>query len=310
MEIAFLFPGQGSQHPGMLHSLPDHPAVKSTLSQISDALGEDVLLLDSEQALTSTTSAQLSIFAAGVAVAGTLMELGVSPGAVSGLSVGAYAAAVVSKALSLRDAVTLVKLRANQMEQMFHDGYGMSAIVGLNQQEATAIVDPVCTDETPVYVANINTAKQIVIAGKNEAMDTVLAKATALGARRAERLNIVVPSHCPLLAPVAAQLTTALASMTLHQPEAIYISNIGARPLRQAQDIATDLANNIANTVKWYHGNVLLAELGCTLFLEMNPGRVLTDLAGENVPAVRAEALEFSSLRHAVKLATKATLER
>ncbi len=303
MTVAFLFPGQGSQHEGMLHALPDHPAVGRTLAEVSDALGRNVKELDSKQALQSTTSVQLSIFAAGVAVARALRELGLQPKAVAGLSVGAYAAAVASGALSIADGVKLVKQRSELMEQMFKDGYGMSAIVGLSQYQVSEIVATICSDKLPVYVANINTAWQIVIAGSVAGMEGVLNVARARGARKAERLNVAVPSHCKLLEPVALALQSSLRGMTLQQSDAIYISNVTARPLRDADDIRTDLANNIANSVHWYQGNVLLKELGCALFLEMNPGRVLTDLATENVPDVRSVAIETSSLRYAVRLA-------
>jgi malonate decarboxylase epsilon subunit len=306
MAVAFLFPGQGSQHEGMLHSLPDHSTIAATLDEISSTLGYDVKELDSDQSLKSTASVQMSVFASGVAVARTLLALEIRPKAVAGLSVGAFAAAVISGALSVADGVKLVKQRGELMERLFEKGYGMSAIVGLNQRQVGELVDAVSSPTRPVYIANINASRQIVIAGSDDAMDSVLYAARAGGARKAERLSISVPSHCKLLEPVAEALRSSLGEMTLRNPEAIYIGNVTARPLRNAADIGTDLANNIANSVYWYQGNVLLKELGCTLFLEMNPGRVLTDLAAENVADVRAEALEFSSLGHAVNLALKA----
>ncbi len=303
MAVALLFPGQGSQHEGMLHSLPEHPAVERTLGEISDALGRDVKELDSEPALKSTVAAQLSIFAAGVAVGRALLELDVHPRAVAGLSVGAFAAAVICGALPLADGVRLVKQRAELMEQMFKDGYGMAAIVGLDQHQVSEIVSIICSEKMPVYVSNINASRQIVIAGSDAGMESVLSAARTRGACKAERLNVSVPSHCKLLEPVATRLQSSLTGMKLQQPDSIYIGNVTARPLRNAADIANDLANNIAHSVHWYQGNVLLKELGCTLFLEMNPGRVLTDLATENVPEVRSEAIEDKSLRYAVRLA-------
>jgi malonate decarboxylase epsilon subunit len=309
MGIAFLFPGQGSQHAGMLHCLPDHPSVASTLAEINDALDKDVQDLDCEQSLGTTTGAQLSIFTAGVAVGRSLLALGIRPKAVAGLSVGAYAAAVISGSLSTAHGVKLVRQRAEMMEQMFQTGYGMSAIVGLDQHQVMNIIATVADNTDPVYIANVNAARQIVISGSRTAMEFVMDEAIARGARKAERLNVAVPSHCKLLAPVSTALRSTLAAMTLKQPDAIYISNATARPLRNAADIGSDLADNIANTVHWYEGNVLLKELGCTLFLEMNPGRILSDLANENVPDVRSEALEFSSLKHTQKLALKAIQE-
>lgn len=305
MGVALLFPGQGSQYPRMLRALPDQPAVAATLDEVSDAISSDIRNLDSDAALQSTVAVQLCIFAAGIAVGRALLATNIKPLAVAGLSVGAYAAAVVSGALSTGDGARLVKQRAELMAQNFESGYGMSAIVGLDQRQVTAIVSATSTESAPVYVSNINAARQIVIAGANAGMDAVLKTALAQGARKAERLNVSVPSHCQLLQPVAAALQKTLSSITLQKPKAIYISNVSARPLRAADEIADDLANNIANPVQWYHGNVVLKELGCTLFIEVNPGHVLTDLAAENVEDVRAISMETTSLRYASQLATQ-----
>jgi len=140
MSVAFIFPGQGSQSPGMLHHLLDHPAVVRTVDEISEVLHSDVRNLDSEQGLKSDVSVQLTLLAAGIATARALMEQDVRPAAASGLSVGAFAAAVTAGVLSLQDAVELVKLRAEQMMRLYPTGYGLSAIVGLNESRVTKIV--------------------------------------------------------------------------------------------------------------------------------------------------------------------------
>src|ERR1700722_2433728 len=119
MSVAFIFPGQGSQTPGMLHHLLDHPVVARTLDEISAALHSDVRNLDSEQCLESDVSVQIALLAAGVATARALMEQGVQPVAVAGLSVGAFAAAVVADVLTLQDAVELVRLRAERMIKLY-----------------------------------------------------------------------------------------------------------------------------------------------------------------------------------------------
>ena len=165
MSVAFIFPGQGSQSPGMLRHLLDHPAVVRTLDEISEALHSDVRNLDSEQGLKSDVAVQLALLAAGVATARALMEQDVKPVAVSGLSVGAFAAAVTAGVLSLRDAVELVRLRAEQMSKLYPKGYGLSAIVGLNEFQVMKIVQAVTSIHDPVFVGNINAPRQIVIAG-------------------------------------------------------------------------------------------------------------------------------------------------
>src|SRR6202789_1198034 len=154
---ALLFPGQGAQRPGMLHELVDDPAVDLTLDEISDVLNSDVRLLDSPDALNSTVSVQVALLASGVATARALQRRGVTCCAVAGLSVGAFAAAVVAEAIALKDAVGLVRSRAEKMERLYPVGYGLAATVCLNERQVTAIVDSVHTAPTPVFVGNINT---------------------------------------------------------------------------------------------------------------------------------------------------------
>jgi malonate decarboxylase epsilon subunit len=145
VNTAFLFPGQGAQKSGMLHELVDDPAVELTLDEISDVLRSDVRLLDSPEALNSTVSVQLTLLASGVATARGLQRRGVTCRAVGGLSVGAFAAAVVAEAITLKDAVILVRSRADKMEQLYPVGYGLAAIVGLNERQVAAVVDSVHT---------------------------------------------------------------------------------------------------------------------------------------------------------------------
>jgi len=174
MSVAFLFPGQGSQVPGMLHNLPDHPAIARTLDEVSESLHADVRELDSAEALQSTVSVQLALLASGVAVARALFEEGVNPEAVAGLSVGAFAAAVAANALNLADGVRLVKERGEDMVKLYPQGYGLAAIVGLTERQVSALVEQAYTDQDPVYVGNINAPRQIVIAGSNQAIIKVL----------------------------------------------------------------------------------------------------------------------------------------
>ena len=303
MSVAFVFPGQGSQSPGMLHNLLDHPAVVRTLDEISEALHSDVCNLDSEQGLKSDVSVQLSLLAAGVATARALMEQDVQPAAASGLSVGAFAAAVTAGVLSLQDAVELVKLRAAQMMKLYPDGYGLSAIVGLNESRVTKIVQAVTSVQNPVFVGNINAPRQIVIAGSNVAMDQVLDEARRQGASKAVRLHVSVPSHCPLLQPVADLLERRISSMYLRKPQLVYVGNVTARAMHTKELVARDLVNNIAYGVRWHDATTVLKELGCSLFLEMPPGHILSDLAKENLPGVHAVPVEARVLARVLRLA-------
>src|SRR5712672_2053610 len=221
MSVAFLFPGQGSQVPGMLHTLPDHPAIRRTLDEVSEGLGENVLELDSTEALRSTVSVQLALLASGVGVARALIAEGVEPEAVAGMSVGAFAAAVAAGALDLDDGVRLVKQRGEGMVKLYPKGYGLAAIVGLTEKQVSTLVEAAYTEQNPVYVGNINAPRQIVIAGSDEGMD-----------------NVSEPSHCPLLEPVADALKESLQAIHLQQPKMVYLGNVTGRALRNAEAIS------------------------------------------------------------------------
>jgi len=305
MSVAFLFPGQGSQVPGMLHTLPDHPAIGRTLDEVSESLGENVLELDSTEALRSTVSVQLALLASGVAVARALIAEGVEAGAVAGMSVGAFAAAAAAGALNLGDGVRLVKQRAEGMVKLYPKGYGLAAIVGLTEKQVSTLVEAAYTERNPVYVGNINAPRQIVIAGSDKGMNNVLEAARKSGARKAVRLNVSEPSHCPLLEPVADALRESLQAIHLQPPKTVYVGNVTGRALRSAEAISEDLAGNIAHGVRWYDATTVLDELGCRLFLEMPPGHVLSELGREAFPDVRTLAVGETSLKDALRLASQ-----
>ena len=304
MGVAFLFPGQGSQVPGMLHALPDHPVIERTLDEVSESLEQNVLRLDSAAALQSTVSVQLALLASGVAVARALTADGVGPEAVAGMSVGAFSAAIVAGVLNLADGVRLVKQSSEMMVELYPMGYGLAAIVGLNEEQVSILVQEAHSMQTPVYVANINAPRQIVIAGSNDGMNKVLEGARKRGALKAVRLDVSEPSHCPLLEPVADALKKSLQEMHLQQPKMIYMGNVTGRALRSAAAISEDFASNIAHGVRWYDATTVLEELGFRLFLEMPPGHVLSHLAGESFPDVETVAVGEVSLKDAVRFGT------
>ena len=302
MSVAFLFPGQGSQVPGMLHTLPDHPAIARTLDEASESLGESVLELDSTDALRSTVSVQLALLASGVAVARALVAEGVEPEAVAGMSAGAFAAAVAAGVLNLADGVRLMKQRAEMMVEFSPKGYGLAAIVGLTEKRVSTLVEEAYTEQNPVYVGNINAPGQIVIAGSNEGMSKVLEAARKSGARKAIRLDVSEVSHCPLMEPVADALKKSLQLIHLQKPKMVYVGNVTGRALRSGEAISEDLASNVAHGVRWYDATTVLEELGCRLFLEMPPGHVLSELGREAFPDVRTLAVGETSFEYAVRL--------
>jgi malonate decarboxylase epsilon subunit len=309
MSIALLFPGQGSQRPGMLHALADHPEVDATLRQASEVLGHDVRDLDEEHVLASTVSTQTAIYTAGVAMARALCAEGCKPAAVAGLSVGAYAAAAASGALAFEDGLRLVRKRAQMMEDMFPSGYGLSAIVGLNERQVAELVAQATTPEHPVFVGNINALDQIVVAGAAQGLDTVVTLAQAAGCKKAERLAVRVPSHCPLLETVAQTLLAIVQDLPPRPVRARYMTNRRARPTKDCVKVREDMATNIAHSVRWHDATQGMVEMGTTLFVEVNPGHVLTRLAMAAFAQVKAMALADNTLEDTL-LAIREAQER
>ncbi|AHL36442.1 acyl transferase [Pseudomonas brassicacearum] len=274
MSSLWVFPGQGAQRAGMLHGLS--PQI---LGETSDVLGEDVLQLDSAEALQSTRAVQLCLLIAGVAASRRLLEQAPAPDYVAGLSIGAYPAAVMAGALGFEDALRLVSLRGELMQQAYPQGYGMTAIIGLDLAAVEALLAQVHSDRTPVYLANINADNQVVIAGSDEAMRLVAEQARSQGAAKACRLAVSVPSHCPLLEIPAQALAQAFADVSLKVPALGYLSGSRARPVINSEALRDDLAFNMCRVVDW-RGTVQSAyERGVRLQIELPPGAVLTGLA-------------------------------
>jgi len=279
MSVLFTFPGQGAQKPGMLHALPDHPETARTLDEATAALGRDALALDCAGALRSTVAVQLALLVAGVAFARVLAAHGAAPHMVAGLSIGAWPAAVVAGVLDFPDAVRLVQLRARLMEEAYPSGYGMTAIGGLTRQQLEPLLAQVRGPDAPVYLANLNAPRQLVIAGRAAALDAVAALALAHGASRAERLAVPVPSHCALLDEQAHALARAAAQVARRRPRITWISSSAARALFDGDRIVADLAANMARPVLWADTLRHAWERGARVAVEMPSGSVLTRLA-------------------------------
>lgn len=287
--LACLFPGQGAQAAGFLHRLPRHPIVETTIAEASDTLSLDVLTIDTPEALRSSVAVQVGLVVAGVATARRLAAEGFEIALVSGLSVGAYAAAVTSGAIAFADALRLVVKRAESMERAYPSGYGLSAIDGLTEHEVEALASRLAADAaTHVYVANVNAPRQIVVTGSDAALDAFNTRALAAGAHRAKRLDVSVPSHCELLAAASDELLAYAANIPLRAPRAVYVGNRTARPLRTAEAIRDDLATNMRYTVRWFDALTVIIELGASVLVEAPPGQVLTSITRVAYPDVTA----------------------
>ncbi|QMV63691.1 malonate decarboxylase subunit epsilon [Pseudomonas berkeleyensis] len=292
MSTLWAFPGQGAQQPGMLQALPAVPLVLACLEQASAELDEDVRLLDSAEALQGTRAVQLCLLIAGVATARLLGERGHRPDYVAGLSIGAYAAAVVAGALEFADAVRLVALRGELMQRAYPSGYGMTAILGLDQASVERLLGEA---DGPVYLGNINSETQLVISGSDAAMAAVVERARALGAGMAKRLAMSVPSHCALLDGPARELAAAFADIELLTPQVRYLSSSSARLIRDPETLCDDLAYNMSRVVDWQATLVTAYERGVRLHLELPPGGVLTGLARRVFEP--GQAIAFSGAR-------------
>lgn len=280
MTVLFTFPGQGAQRPGMLRALPAHPETARTLDEAAAVLGHDPLALDTAQALRSTVAVQLCLLIAGVATARQLAALDARPSMVAGLSIGAWPAAVTAGVLDFADAVRLVALRAQSMETAYPSGFGMTAVTGLTAAQLAPLVARVHDAAHPVYLANLNGPRQLVIAGADDAMAAVAALVHDGGTgAKAERLAVSVPSHCELFARQADDLAAAIAKVPLHRPRITYISSSAARALFDGAAIGADLARNMARQVQWHDTVQHAWERGARLAVEMPSGSVLTKLA-------------------------------
>lgn len=287
MSSLFAFPGQGAQQAGMLHRLPEGST--ALLEEASDSIGEQVLALDSQAALQSTRAVQLCLLLAGVAWARWLMQRSPAPDYVAGLSIGAYPAAVAAGALGFADAVRLVALRGELMQRAYPQGYGMTAVSGLDLASVERLLAEVGGE---VYLANLNSDNQIVIAGSDTAMAEVAAKARSRGQGVARRLAVSVPSHCRLLDSPAAELAEAFANVALRRPRITYLSGSSARPIFDPQRLRDDLAGNMARLVDWRATLRTAYERGVRLHLEIPPGSVLSGLARPVFEQGRVLAIE------------------
>jgi malonate decarboxylase epsilon subunit len=294
--IAFLFPGQGSQRAGMLARLRDDPKNIALLNEAQTVLGRDLGELDSADALAGTEAAQIALFIASVASARSLERNGIEAAFVAGHSVGAFAAAVIAGVIGFRDALAVVALRGHAMGHARPSGFGMAAIIGVPQSAIQTWIDDATQRGATLYLTNRNAARQFAVSGANVDLDALIVFAKSHGASKAMRLAVAVPSHSPLMADVVPKLRQALKKVALKEPCIAYASNHTARLLSNADSVIDDLAENVAHPVRWSEIMAALYERGVRLYVEMQPGEVLTKLAQSSFDDVRAFSLETTSI--------------
>lgn len=282
--FAFVFPGQGSQSVGMLDAWGDHPAVRATLDEASQALGEDIAALIArgpKEQLDLTANTQPVMLTAAIAAwRAWRAEGGAEPLAVAGHSLGEYSALVAAGALALADALPLVRFRAQAMQDAVPVGAGaMAAILGLDADAVREGCARAAAESGEVVAAaNFNDPKQTVIAGSKAGVDLACERLKAMGAKRALPLAVSAPFHCALMKPAADALRERLAAVPLRPPAIAVVNNIDAQAPADPDAIRDALYRQAYGAVRWVEVIQALAARGATHVIECGPGKVLAGM--------------------------------
>ena len=295
MKFALVFPGQGSQSLGMMAAYGDAAVVRATFDEASAALGRDLWQLVSEgpaEALNQTVNTQPLMLTAGIAVYRLwLGKGGVQPALVAGHSLGEYSALVAAGVLQLKDAVSLVELRAKAMQAAVPAGEGaMAAVMGL---DAAAVIEA-CVEAAQgqvVQAVNFNEPKQTVIAGHKAAVERAAELVKAKGAKRALMLPVSAPFHCSLMQPAAAALKSRLADVSFAAPKMPVINNVDVAQLADPAAIRDALVRQAASPVRWVETMQAMQAAGVSHVFECGPGKVLSGLVKRCVESLNGGAM-------------------
>ncbi|WP_297895097.1 ACP S-malonyltransferase [Shewanella sp.] len=294
--IAFVFPGQGSQALGMLAELAEsHAIVGQTFAEASEVLGYDLWSLVQEgpvETLNETDKTQPALLAASVAIWRAFVASGKAmPAMLAGHSLGEYSALVCAGVMDFKDAIKLVELRGQLMQQAVPAGTGaMYAIIGLdNEGIANACAE--ASQGEVVSPVNFNSPGQVVIAGQKDAVERAAAACKAAGAKMAVALPVSVPSHCALMKPAADKLAVALNDVAFYAPKITVINNVDVASPTSVDEIKDALVRQLYCPVRWSETVELMAEKGITQLVECGPGKVLTGLTKRINKSLSAQAV-------------------
>ena len=297
-QFAFFFPGQGSQSVGMMAGFADQSIVKQTFDEASEILNIDFwdMVNTPNELLNLTQHTQPLMLTAGVATWRVYQALGgKQPSVMAGHSLGEYTALVAAGALSFKDALPLVKYRAEAMQNAVPEGQGgMAAILGLEDD----VVREVCVEAAGSEVleaVNFNSPGQVVIAGDKAAVERGMELAKAKGAKRALPLPVSVPSHCALMRPAAKALAEYLQSVAVAAPSVRVLHNVDVASYDQAADIKDALVRQLYSPVRWVESVQAVNQSGIHSAAECGPGKVLAGLTKRIVAEMSGVALTSST---------------
>ena len=283
MSTAFVFPGQGSQKVSMGHDLFTSSKVGKKYfdlaNEIMDTDIQSIIFNGPEEKLKETQYTQPAIYIVSVILGHILLEEGQQPDMVAGHSLGEYSACTIAGSLTFETGLSLVKLRAESMQDAGTTNPGtMAAIIGMADEDVISMCNTISSDESVVVAANFNYPGQVVISGNINAVHETMAKAPELGAKMAKELNVSGAFHSPLMEPAKKRLSAALDNIEINTATMPVYANVTAEPVIEPDEIRSNLKNQLDCPVKWHETIDNMKTAGATEMMEVGPGRVLQGL--------------------------------